>query len=178
LLAVYDVDRQVWVWDVETGTALARREVASRPSGMSFNADGTRLALASSLPAQEGDRSYGLVQILDTRSGDLVFERRFDQVATSVAFHPNDASIVSGHADGWVCLWDATTGRDLAEIRHRNIVNTVAFSPDGRWLLSAAQDGIARVTMFRTEDLLGEADLRLPRVLTEAELMEFSAELS
>jgi WD40 repeat protein len=178
LLAIHDVDRMVWVWDVETETAAGQREVEGWLSGMSFNADGTRLALASSLPTKQGDREVGLVQIFDTGSGNLVFERRFDQAAVSVAFHPNEASIVSGHADGWVRIWDPTTGRDLVETRHRRRVNTVAFSPDGRWLLSAAQDGIARVTMFRTEDLLREADLRLPRLLTKAELREFIPELS
>ena len=51
----------------------------------------------------------------------------------SVAVNPDAKRIVSGHRDGSVRLWDATTCRPIGEpmTGHEDGVNSVAFSPDG-----------------------------------------------
>lgn len=42
---------------------------------------------------------------------------------------------------GWVCAWDAATGRLLWQQRLWNFVATLALSPDGSSLLTAGTQG-------------------------------------
>ena len=69
--------------------------------------------------------------------------RRFDghtSIVPSVAFSPDDGSVVTGSWDGTVRLWETTTGREIRVFdHHREAVRAVAFSPDGR-SISASGD--------------------------------------
>lgn len=69
---------------------------------------------------------------------------------SSVAFSPDNKTLLSGSHDGTMILWDVITGRQLLSIEgHRQgdthaTVTSVVFSPDGKTLLSAASDKSVR----------------------------------
>src|SRR5205823_4380939 len=48
--------------------------------------------------------------------------------------------------DQTVRVWDAATGRGRTELHgHQDGVNSAAFSPNGRWIVTASDDGTARL---------------------------------
>ena len=68
----------------------------------------------------------------------------------SVAFSPDNKTLLSGSHDGTMILWDVVTSKPLRLIEgHRDddvtaTINSVAFSPDGKMLVSAATDMTVR----------------------------------
>lgn len=83
------------------------------------------------------------------------------QAVASSAFSPDGTRVVTGSWDRSAKIWDAATGRSLLKLAgavagelgpHTAAVNTVAFSPesDGAYVLSASDDGTARIWDSRT----------------------------
>ncbi len=66
--------------------------------------------------------------------------------AQSVAWHPQGDVVASGHDDGSIRLWEATSGRELRRCNgHTGTVFSVSFSPDGASLASGSYDNSVRV---------------------------------
>jgi WD40 repeat protein len=71
---------------------------------------------------------------------DCVFTK-FLGVVLSVAFSPDDKFLVTGDGDGLVCLWDASSGREILTYKgHINAVYSVTFSPNGQIIASCGHD--------------------------------------
>jgi WD40 repeat protein len=69
----------------------------------------------------------------------------------SVAWSPDGTRLASGHDDGLIRLWDATTGTMLRALSgHARAVMSVAFGPDGRMLASGSMDRSIRVWDLET----------------------------
>ena len=65
---------------------------------------------------------------------------------TYATFSPDGRRIVTTSDDQTACLWDAASGKRLADpLRHRAAVYYAAFSPDGKLLVTCADDGTAQV---------------------------------
>ena len=71
-------------------------------------------------------------------------------------------------------MWSATGGEPLVLREHEGSVFSVAFAMDGR-LASSGSDGTVRVVWIgqSAEELIAEAQRRLPRELTLAEGRRF-----
>ena len=76
-------------------------------------------------------------------AGEVAVLRGDMEYAGALAFSPDGSRLVSGsvYPDNTVRLWDASTGRRIAEMQgHKNTIRCVAFSPDGRRIVSTSQD--------------------------------------
>jgi WD40 repeat protein len=70
-------------------------------------------------------------------------EIRSTAPVTSVAFAPDNTSIVTGSSDKIVRIWDVN-GRLMRELKgHSKAISSVAFSPDGKFILSGSIDSTA-----------------------------------
>ena len=93
-------------------------------------------------------RQHPLAQ--DGRQNRYEEEEGHADWVSSVAFSPDNKTLLSGSHDGTMILWDVITGTQLRSIEgHRQddthaTVTSVAFSPDGKTLLSAASDKSVR----------------------------------
>lgn len=64
----------------------------------------------------------------------------------SIDFNPTSRLLVTGGRDGYINLWDISTGENLYRIEaHRKGVNSVTFSPQGQLIASGGNDAVARL---------------------------------
>jgi WD40 repeat protein len=76
---------------------------------------------------------------------------------TSVVFSPDGRLLASGSHDGCAKLWEAATGRRVADCTsHTGEVTSIVFSPDGRLLASGDSDGSVKVWSAATGRCVAE----------------------
>ncbi len=130
-------------WNTSDGT-LARRikNIGERVYAITFNNDGSRLAVACGSPGRNGE-----VRIINFTTGalELVCARTSD-VVLDIVFSPDGGRLVACGADGLVRIVDVATGNTLQSIpSHADWVNAVTWSDDGKKLASASRDKSAKV---------------------------------
>jgi len=97
---------------------------------VAFAPDGGRLATAGAL--------YGAARVWlwDAKAGRLLREIRAHEQPeahhglqrVSIDFSPDGALVVSGSFDGYARVWETSTGREIAAIRHGDAINRVTWS--------------------------------------------------
>ena len=119
------------IWDVETGKLVTQSKEEQNIFSATFSHDGKLVATASNT-----------VQLWDARTGEPVLTQFIGHTDTvfSVAFSPDDKSIVSGSDDQTVRVWDVSSGQTImGPLRgHARSVRFVAFSHDGNSIFSAS----------------------------------------
>lgn len=68
------------------------------------------------------------------------------QAFYAAAFSPNARHIITGN-DSRASIWVAATGERVMNVRHasNSAVRSVDFSPNGKWVVLAGEDGVARL---------------------------------
>jgi WD40 repeat protein len=76
---------------------------------------------------------------------------RHDNAVFGAAFSPDGRRIASSDQDGWVKIWDATTGQLSLKFRaHQDHARCVVFSSDGHRLATGSWDGTVKTWDART----------------------------
>jgi WD40 repeat protein len=135
-------DKNVRVWDVDTGNLLLNVAHVADVWGVAFSPDGTRVASAS---------LDSWARVWDAGTGRLV--RAVGPHPTwvrAVAYSPDGRLLATSCDDGRPRLWEAADGRPVRTFAgHTNAafggMGGVAFSRDGSRLASAGCDWTARV---------------------------------
>jgi WD40 repeat protein/tRNA A-37 threonylcarbamoyl transferase component Bud32 len=124
------------VWRLDTGAEpVVLRGHAARITGIAWLADGRHLATSS---------SDSTLRIWNVESGRTVRVLR-DPAGPlpSLAVSPDGVHVATGSTDG-ARLWSIDRGESRL-LPFRSSVLRVAFSPDGRLLVTASQDRLARI---------------------------------
>jgi WD40 repeat protein len=90
---------------------------------------------------------------------DVESENRLIEIddASAIAFAVDGKSLLTGHLDGQICLWDVASRRcALVLAGHTATIRALALSRDGRRLVSAADDHTIRVWDLATGQCLLE----------------------
>ncbi|WP_165066659.1 serine/threonine-protein kinase [Paludisphaera rhizosphaerae] len=161
-IATGGADDVVRVWDLETGRQL--QEFLGHTDGVEgLAADVEGRVLISSSPD-------GFAKVWDPtspphpRSLDDPSLATLGGAADCLALSPDGRLITTGHYDGTIRLWEASTGQLLSRLgAHASRVRAVAFSPDGRRLVSCEGDpnaakelrGVAKVWDLESGEQIG-----------------------
>lgn len=129
----------------EAEEALHRAVVASRLDFKVHKLGGMVAWSSTGVFATEGPENSGLIDIRDSETGERVLsfqghEGRHKDV-TDVAFSPDGSTLATTGDDGWLKVWDASTGRLLASQVGDADVRGPSFSADGS-LVAAAWGGV------------------------------------
>jgi WD40 repeat protein len=151
-LAAFPESGVMGLFDTATSKKLTAINMTEAPLGGAFSPDGRTLAL------DMGDGTVSVWELASARE-----RRRFGQKRpqpeqpgmgqfgtiyrggathnTSVAFSPSGRLLALGGKDGKIQIWDAATGRSIAELAgHAGPVECLAFAPDGNMLASGGAD--------------------------------------
>lgn len=103
---------------------------------IAFNADGKRLATASS------DHT---ARIWDSESGHELIRVEHDNHVNRVAFSPDSKRFATASLDHTARIWDSNSGKELVRFQHEDDVQDIVFSANGKRLATASSDNTARM---------------------------------
>jgi WD40 repeat protein len=129
----------VKLWNWFRRTLIAPISGCGKAQGVAFSHDGTYLATA-----HEDDKK---IRLWDVSSRQL--RREFPGHLAgvfSVAFTPDDRTLVSADSDGVIRIWDAASGLQRGGHEgHSGRIWNLALSPDGLTIASAGGDGSVKL---------------------------------
>jgi WD40 repeat protein len=168
-LATSSTDTTAKIRDARTGEVLfTLTEHGGGLPDIAYSPDGTKLATGS------GD---GAVILWDAITGSLLFTLKGHNAGIqSVAFNADGTLLATGSEDNAAKVWDVATGKELLTLPGSGGgVKGVAFSPadDGAHLAVSSADGVVRVFLLQTDELLALAHSRVTRSLTTAECQKY-----
>jgi len=139
LIATAGNDPLVRIWNAKTGALLYTLRHSGDVIDAAFSADDSVLATAG------GTDTIGRAWRLSDRTVIGMFQRHLSGVE-AVSFVANGRSVLSRGRDRNLYLWAADGGFEQAAfVGHDGPVNDAALSPDGRSLVTAGDDGTARL---------------------------------
>jgi WD40 repeat protein len=122
-------------WDLSQGKELFRvkRTSTADPSGLSFNSEGTRLAVS-------GGRTVTVYDV--ARQQALAAWKNPTKSILSLAFSPDGATLATVSNDQLARLWEADSGREKAAYDWKiGPLKAVALAPDGMRAAVGSQKG-------------------------------------
>ena len=143
----------VELWDVLNRQRIATlRGHTDEIRALAFSPDGKTVATAA-----KGEAIIVLWDVfnIDSKTGLLMK----DTTETgAVTFSSDGETLVSGHQNGVIYLWDATTGVQLSTFKgDAGSVTALAFSADGKMIANGSHDGSIRLWDPSTYTPIGDA---------------------
>ncbi len=155
------------VWNLSTGTRVARIPQDDDEAFVVFDPSGTRLVTSGSARTEQQE-----IRVWELPTGKLALglthQAQVDGIRFSV--EQNAIATLSG---GIVYVWSSSTGELVTQVADAARVTDFDVSRDGQHLLTGTADGVATLWLWRTEDLRAEACRRLTRNLSLAEWQQY-----
>ena len=141
------------LWDWAQQAPLFTVSIGSLGRGVSFSPDGKWLAVSGG----NTDGTPPFAAIRDASTGVVVrpLAGPTSWVA-SIHFSPDGQLVIASDAGGYVYLWNAATGGALRTILIGGGVGDARFSHDGRWIVAANTDQVARLIDVNTWQVVRE----------------------
>jgi translation initiation factor 3 subunit I len=170
IVATGSADNSIKVWDVKTGKFLRTFTVDTAVRGIAF-AMGNR-AIAATTDSTMGFPSYLMVYDLTSDASEPVMKVAMPDAkskAMVVAWTDCNDCLVTGHSDGSLSLWDAKTGKKLAEAKeHSDMIKDLQMSPDRSFFITASRDNTAKI--FETISLKPLREFKTERPVNSASI--------
>jgi WD40 repeat protein/transcriptional regulator with XRE-family HTH domain len=168
-LATSSTDATAKVWDIKTGDLLLTLTGHSDGvTDIAYSPDGKKIATVS---------SDATAKIWDAATGkELLTLIGHSSELRPVAFSPDGKFLATGSGDNTAKIWDVETGQEVLTLPgNQGGVYGVAFSPSdgGSHLAVASNDGVVRIFLLPTDNLLALAQSRVTRSLTTQEFKRF-----
>lgn len=157
VLVTCDTTNTLWtccVWDPHTGTSL-----------MTYKGGGTAEARTLSFIGEDylaaAEKIKPVLHVWPLNSHQTVQGMRFILPGKSNALAiSRDGAYIAAGINEKIYLWQTSSGKLLTIInRHYQKVVLLKFTPDGRYFVSAAEDGMVMVWMLATVSAHPEVDL-------------------
>ncbi|MBS0265129.1 MAG: PD40 domain-containing protein, partial [Planctomycetes bacterium] len=137
-LLVGSLDGKAHVWNTNTGERVGAPLSIGSPNSsghgfvaVAFSHDGKRMVTAFGHDARHWD---------STSQQPIGQPLRHNSDVTSVAFHPNGETVLTGSSDNTARLWDVPANQPAEVVLvHDKPVMAAAFSPDGKIVGTASQ---------------------------------------
>ncbi len=171
-LATASWDHTAKIWETSSGRELFRLSHRSKVWSVAFSPAGESLTDTLVATASKDQTA----RVWETSSGKQIARFTHDDSVSAIAFTPDGKYLATASEDHTTGVWEIASGRQSAYLPHEDSVNGVVFSPDGKYLATASMDGIARLWLWRSEDLIVEAQARLTRNLTQTEWQQYLGE--
>jgi len=128
--------RETLLWDLGSGKII-RRFGGARATvwAVAFFPGGERIVTGE---------DYGRITVWSVADGEKLqsFRAPSGESGGVLALSPDGQLLLSGNIEGEVRLWDPRSGEELGRLRRpRGRVNAAVFLPQGRYVLTAGQDG-------------------------------------
>ena len=138
LAACYKDDRDLYLWDLETGK-VARKFTGHTDTGIGFvvSPNGKQILSWS-------DDSPSL-RIWDVDTGKQVRTLQGHTEKATAVFSPNGKTILSFSNDRTLRLWDALTGKEIRKFTGQEEACTASFAPDSDRIVSFGADQTIRL---------------------------------
>jgi WD40 repeat protein len=167
------------IWDADSGGQLCRirHEEYCNGSAVAWSPDGNRLVVVGEKLAEGVDEACLAPRVWDVSKNEhlLTLTGHHGQ-ATSVAWSPDGATILSAGVDGSARIWDADSGEELLTLAgHAGGVNDAVWSPRGDRVVTAAEDGTATVWEIPTAPALSGVEGPDTTAETGTELLTLSS---
>ncbi len=142
---------RVELWDADNQHVSTFRQELGKVNGAQFNANATRLLVASGVPG-----AYGNAVVFDVETGKVLMELvGHRDVLYSAVWSPDESLIATAGYDRQIIVWDAEIGNILRHLKgHHGAVFDLAFAPDGKVLCSACADETVKVWNVATGERL------------------------
>lgn len=145
------------LWDVETGTTIASIPSKSSVRTCDFSYSGNQASYSTDKAMGQSCELF----IIDVRNADTSLDTAdpilrlpmSNSKITSLLWGGLDETIITGHQNGQITIWDLRMGKELNSVTdHTSVINDMQMSKDGTMFVTASKDTTAK--LFDSESLM------------------------
>jgi eukaryotic-like serine/threonine-protein kinase len=137
-LARSNPDGTLSIYDLSSGAEIRRLPLDREFAEVALDSENTRLACRS--------ESGSTVEIVDAASGRTLRALVNASPVRSLGWSPDGGLLATGCLDGRICIWNAATGVERAELEgHTLPPNSIQFNHAGNLLASSSADDTIRL---------------------------------
>jgi WD40 repeat protein/transcriptional regulator with XRE-family HTH domain len=146
-------DRSIRLWDIDSLNCIKTYAGFRGPIfNMAFNNEGTVIAtggVSHWIRLWDASLEGGALELGRLATHDDVW---------AVEFDPSGKTLVSGHMDGSVTIWDVVSGSKKATIQHSTAmpVGAIRYSSDGKTLITSSNDRLLKFWDLENYECLRE----------------------
>lgn len=111
-----------------------------------FSKDGGTIALTIKRKNDRNDLSIGdTVKVVEATKGSEMWNYYYGAGVNDMAFNPAGTLLVIASKDNIATVWETSSWKPKAQLKHEGTINAVTFSPDGNYLATASDDRTVRI---------------------------------